>query len=118
MIEGSVRGASRTRVVWSVNENGHHPDGLLGIPSELRAAVLVGLPDGKSKFSATFDVDASVGWSLDPRRTALWPLITRKDDPVLFDYNLPLQRDYEVLGPVFDGVDLEKLCRISHKEEK
>jgi len=118
VIESSLRGVSRQRVVWTVIENEHHPDGVLGIPSRLRTAVLVGLPDDELKFSARFEVEASVGWSLDPRRLALWPLIARKDDPVLFDYNLPLRRDYEVLGPVFDGVDVEKLCRISLSPEQ
>jgi hypothetical protein len=60
-----------------------------------------------TNFAIVFVVHASVGWSADPRR---WPLkLSGKDDPVLFHTERPLLRDFQVLGPVFDHVNLDTL---------
>jgi len=110
MIQGTERGNPPSRVVWSIVENPDHPDGIYGIPSKVRTAVIVGTGSATTKFSAIFDVRASVGWSLDPRR---WPLkLSGKDDPVLFDTDKPLQRESDMLGPVFDDLNLDTLTEL------
>jgi len=103
VMEASERGQPPSRVVWSVVENEHSPDGLVGIPSRIRTVVIVGLKPDEDKFQATFRVEASVGWTVDPRR---WPLLTRRDDPVWFDTTKPLMRSHAQLGPAFDELDL------------
>lgn len=107
VILGTERGSPPSRIVWSITENPHHPDGILGIPSTVRTAAVIGMMDNQERFAAIFEVDASVGFTLNPRRWAL--KLVDRDDAVLFDRRKPLKRDYEDLGPVFDKVDLEAL---------
>ncbi|KAH7908904.1 hypothetical protein BJ138DRAFT_1156524 [Hygrophoropsis aurantiaca] len=110
-MQGSERGDPPSRIVWSIVENEHHPDGVIGIPSKVRAAVIVALKEGHPQFTGEFRVDASVGWSVDPRR---WPLASKKGAPVLFDTSRPLVRVYKVLGPVFDTLDLGALVEFPY----
>ncbi|KAH7919589.1 hypothetical protein BV22DRAFT_1022714 [Leucogyrophana mollusca] len=109
VMQGSERGHPPSRIVWSIVENDQHPDGVAGIPSKVRAALIVGLKEVNCRFVGEFRVDASVGWTVDPRR---WPLSSKRDDPVLFDTSRPLLRGYKELGPVFDGVDLGALIEL------
>jgi len=109
VIEGSERGSPPNRVVWSINENPDHPDGMRGVPSRVQTAIMLRLNPGNEpvEFSASFEVTASIGWTLDPRR---WPAFKPyQDDPVSFDSSTPLLMDHEVVGPTLDEVDLSKL---------
>ncbi|EIW74454.1 hypothetical protein CONPUDRAFT_147776 [Coniophora puteana RWD-64-598 SS2] len=110
VIEGSERGYPPTRVVWSAVENEHYPDGLAGIPSWIRTAVIVGIEEGCAQFQANIRLDTSVGFTVDPRRWC--PLLAKRDDPVHFNTAKPLMRTHEVLGPSFDGLDLVAMLEI------
>lgn len=80
---------------------------MVGIPDVVRTAAVIGMGTQKRSM-ADFEVDAKVGFSLDPRRWAALKSIL-KDDPVLFDRAKPLAREYQDLGPTFDNVDLKAL---------
>lgn len=108
-MKGSTRGFSVAReAVWTLEEANQE-----GLPQMIPSLVIMVKCLPGESFMADFDVEAKVGFSMNPLR---WPLLRGTPKPVHFDgmteylpFEGPLNRDFSTL-------DLSTLTRLDFRE--
>lgn len=95
-LQASRRGGPPYRAVWSIEEGKQD-----GLPAQLPALVL--LSKCPPKFAATISVQATLGFSMNPRR---WPMFDNPDEPLHFAVGV--EKGAEI-NRVFDQLDLAAL---------